>query len=71
MVEDGEETFELIVFSSYEIEECAPYRGETSARPRDATPERLDRATVEALVDTRNRGLAHLFVYLLHLSSKE
>ncbi len=46
----GEETFELVVFSSYEIEEGAPYRGETSARIGGATCKRLDHATVAVLV---------------------
>ncbi len=43
----GAETFELVVFSSYEVEERAPYLGETRARIGDATWKRLDRATVE------------------------
>ena len=42
--------FELLVFSSYEVEERAPYLGETRARIGTATWKRLDRATVEALV---------------------
>ena len=46
----GAETFELVVFSSYEVEECAPYLGETRARIGAATWKRLDRATVESLV---------------------
>jgi hypothetical protein len=46
----GEETFELVVFSSYKVEERAPYLGETRARVGDATWKRLDRATVEVLV---------------------
>ncbi len=46
----GAETLELVVFSSYEIEERAPYLGETRARIGDATWKRLDRATVEVLV---------------------
>lgn len=33
----GEETFELVVFSSYEVEESAPYLGETRARIGSAT----------------------------------
>ena len=49
----GEENFKLIVFSSYEIEEGAPYRGETSARIGGATGKRLDRATVAVLVGGR------------------
>ena len=46
----GAETFELVVFSSYEVEDRAPYLGETRARIGDATWKRLDRATVEVLV---------------------
>lgn len=46
----GAETFELVVFSSYEVEERAPYLGETRARIGGATWKRLDRTTVEALV---------------------
>jgi hypothetical protein len=46
----GAETFELVVFSSYEIVERAPYLGETRARIGDATWKRLDRTTVEVLV---------------------
>ena len=46
----GEETFELVVFSSYEVTERAPYLGETGARVGDATWKRLDRTTVEVLV---------------------
>jgi hypothetical protein len=33
----GEETFELVVFSSYKVEERAPYLGETRARIGGAT----------------------------------
>jgi hypothetical protein len=48
---DGrEETFELVVFSSYQVTERAPYLGETRAWIGDATWKRLDRATVEMLV---------------------
>jgi hypothetical protein len=46
----GEETFELVVFSSYKVEERAPYLGETRARIGAATWKRLDRASVEVLV---------------------
>jgi hypothetical protein len=46
----GAETFELVVFSSYEIEGQAPYLGEKRARIGGATWKSLDRATVEALV---------------------
>jgi hypothetical protein len=48
--EGGEETFELVVFSSYEVVERAPYLGETRAWLGDATWKPLDRPTVEALV---------------------
>jgi hypothetical protein len=44
------ETFELVVFSSYEVEERGPYLGETRARIGGANWKRLDRATVETLV---------------------
>ncbi len=47
---DGEETFELVVFSSYEVQERAPYLGETRAWIGGATWKRLDRTTVEVLV---------------------
>ena len=46
----GEETFELVVFSSYKVEETAPYLGETRAWIGEANWKRLDRATVEVLV---------------------
>jgi hypothetical protein len=47
---EGEESFELVVFSSYEVVERAPYLGETRPWIGDATWKRLDRATVEVLV---------------------
>ena len=46
----GEETFELVVFSSYEVTERAPYLGETTAWIGEPAWKQLDRATVEALV---------------------
>jgi len=46
----GEETFELVVFSSYEVIERAPYLGESRAWIRDATWKTLDRASVAILV---------------------
>ncbi len=46
----GAETFELVAYSSYEVEERAPYLGEMRARIGGATWKRLDRATVEVLV---------------------
>ena len=47
---DEQETFELVVFSSYEVAERAPYLGETRAWIGDATWKPLDRASVEVLV---------------------
>jgi hypothetical protein len=48
---DGEEeTFELVVFSSYKVEEKAPYLGETRPRIAEPTWKPLDRASVEVLV---------------------
>jgi hypothetical protein len=48
--EGGAETFELVVFSSYKVEERAPYLGETRSWIGEPTWKPLDRATVEALV---------------------
>ena len=47
---EGQESFELVVFSSYEVTERASYLGETRAWIGDATWKTLDRATVEVLV---------------------
>ena len=44
------ETFELVVFSGYEIRERAPYLGETRLTIGEPTWKTLDRETVEALV---------------------
>ena len=46
----GEETFELVVFSSYEVLEKASYLGETRAWIGDATWKTLYRASVAILV---------------------
>jgi hypothetical protein len=46
----GEETFELVVFSSYEVTERAPYLGETRAWIEEPRWKPLDRASVEVLV---------------------
>jgi hypothetical protein len=46
----GEESFELVVFSSYKVEERAPYLGETRAWIGDATWKTLDRTSVELVV---------------------
>jgi hypothetical protein len=47
---EGNETFELVVFSSYKVEERAPYLRETKAWIGDATWKTLDRTAVELLV---------------------
>jgi hypothetical protein len=47
---DVEETFELVVFSSYEVVQGAPYLGETRAWIGGATWKPLDRANVEGLI---------------------
>jgi hypothetical protein len=44
------ETFELVVFSSYELKEMAPYLGETRLTLGEPTWKSLDRESVEALV---------------------
>ncbi len=44
------ETFEQVVFSSYELKERAPYVGETRLSIGEPTWKRLDRKSVEALV---------------------
>jgi hypothetical protein len=46
----GEETLELVVFSSYKVTERAPYLGETRARIGDAIWKTLDRESVETLI---------------------
>jgi hypothetical protein len=46
----GEESFDLVAFSSYEVIVRAPYLGETRTWIGDATWKPLDRTTVEALV---------------------
>ena len=48
---DGrDETFELVVFSSYEVTQRAPYLGETRTSIGDATWKRLDCTSVAILV---------------------
>jgi hypothetical protein len=47
---EGNETFELVVFSSYKVEERAPYLGETRAWIGDTTWKTLDRTAVELVV---------------------
>jgi hypothetical protein len=46
----GTETFELVVFSSYEVMERAPYMGETRLTLGAPTWKTLDRGSVETLV---------------------
>ena len=46
----GAETFELVVFSSYEIGERTPHFGDTRGKIGAATWKQLDRATVKVLV---------------------
>jgi hypothetical protein len=48
---EGQESFELVVFSSYEVVERAPYLGGTRTWIGDATWKPLDRASVEILVE--------------------
>jgi hypothetical protein len=48
--DSGEETFELVVFANYKVEERAPYLGEGRAWVVDAFWKRLDPETVELLV---------------------
>ena len=49
-MDGGEETFDLVVFSNYEVIERAPYLGETRVWIGEPTWKSLDRATVEVLV---------------------
>jgi hypothetical protein len=51
--DSGTETFDLIVFSNYEVTEWAPYLGETRARIGEATWKPLDLASVEVLVNAK------------------
>ena len=46
----GEETFELVAFSSYEVTERAPYLGQRRAWIEEPRWKPLDRASVEVLV---------------------
>ena len=50
---EGQEIFELVVVSSYEVTERAPYLGETRAWIGEPTWKALDRATVEVLVGAK------------------
>ena len=53
----GEETFELGVFSSYKVEERAPYLGERRAWTGDATWKRLERPPWRLWLERRYRSL--------------
>ena len=44
------ETFELVVFSSYEVKERAPYPGETKLTIGEPTWKSLDREALEVLI---------------------
>jgi hypothetical protein len=48
--DEGKETFDLVLFSSYEVTERTPYLGETRAWIGGTTWKALDRASVEVLV---------------------
>ena len=52
------ETFELVVFSSYEVKERAPYLGETRLTIGEPTWKSLERESVEALVGRQCRACA-------------
>ena len=47
---EGQETFDLVVFSIYEVSERAPYFGETRTWIGEPSWKPLDRASVEVLV---------------------
>jgi hypothetical protein len=47
---DGEETFELVIFSSCKVEERPPYLGGMRAGVRAAIWKRLDRRSVKILI---------------------
>jgi hypothetical protein len=47
---EGEERFDLVVFSRYQVTKRAPYLGETRAWIGDATWKPLDRTSVEVLM---------------------
>ena len=48
-----EETFDLVVFSSYEVQERAPYLGESTREVGEPRWAALDRQSVEVLVGQR------------------
>jgi hypothetical protein len=49
-IDGSTETFELVVFSSYEVKERAPYLGETRLTMGKPTWKSLDCESVETLV---------------------
>ena len=49
------ETFDLVIFSSYEITKRAPYLGESRYTIGEHTWKRLDRASVETLIGEPHR----------------
>ena len=51
--DEGEDTFALVVFSSYEVTERALYLGETRAWLGEATWKALASTSVEVLVDSK------------------
>jgi len=52
-IDGRDETFELVVFSGYEVTERAPYLGETKTRIEEATWKALDCTSVEVLVGAK------------------
>ncbi len=44
------ETFELVIFSSYEVKERAPYLGKSRLSIGESTWKMLDRRSVETLI---------------------
>jgi hypothetical protein len=52
-IDGRNETFELVVFSGYEVTERAPNLGETTTRIGEATWKALDRTSVEVLVGAK------------------
>jgi hypothetical protein len=52
-IDGRDETFELVVFSGYEVTERAPNLGETKTRIGEATWKALDHTTVKALVGAK------------------
>jgi hypothetical protein len=51
------QTFDLVTFASYEVEDLGAYLGEERKRIGEPSWQSLDRATVEALVGERLKGV--------------